>query len=281
MSKIKFDERFATHPKDLVNYSTERLREEFLIEQLFITDEIKLTYTGYDRFISGGAVPVSSTLSLDAIDPLKADNFCDRREVGIINIGGAGTVTVDGVDFNLDNRDAIYIGKGATSVLLKSDNPEKHAIFYINSAPAHHSYPTKKISKADTIKLELGTVQEANKRVINQYIVRGTVETCQLQMGITSLQEGSVWNTIPPHTHNRRMEVYLYTDLNKDQAICHYMGEAENTRHIWMGNNQAVISPAWSIHSAVGTSNYSFIWGMAGENLDFTDMDVIKLTDLR
>jgi 4-deoxy-L-threo-5-hexosulose-uronate ketol-isomerase len=281
MSNIQYEERFASHPNDVRNYGTSQLREEFLIEKIFEVDRINLTYTGFDRFITGGAMPVKGELSLDAIDPLKAKHFCDRREVGIINIGGEGTVIVDGKDYVLKHKDAIYIGMGVQSVVLKSNLSKTLAMFYINSAPAHHAFPTKKIAKAEAITMDLGKAEEANERQIFQYIVKATVESCQLQMGITSLKTGNVWNTMPPHTHNRRMEVYFYTDLDPSQAICHFMGPGQETRHIWMANNQAVISPSWSIHSAVGTSNYSFIWGMAGENLDFTDMDVIKPTDLK
>ena len=281
MSYISFKERYSSHPEDVKNYTTSQLRSEFLIERVFKKDEILLTYSHYDRFITGGTMPVKRELSLEAIDLLKAKYFCERREVGIINIGGEGSVVVDGESHNLNHKDAIYIGMGTRSVILKSNNDSAPAMFYINSAPAHHSFPTKKISKSDAINMDLGTSAEANERQIFQYIVKATVETCQLQMGITSLKPGSVWNTMPPHTHNRRMEVYFYTDLDENQAICHFMGKPDETRHIWMKNNQAVISPPWSIHSAVGTSNYSFVWGMAGENLDFTDMDVIKPTNLK
>ena len=281
MKNIKYQERFPSHPNDVRNYGTAQLRDEFLIESIFVKEKIQLTYTGFDRFITGGAMPINEELSLDAIDPLKAEHFCDRREVGIINIGNEGTVIVDGESYNLDHKDAIYIGKGVRSIVMKSNDTKAPARFYINSAPAHNSHPSKKITKSDAITIDLGSSSEANQRKIYQYIVKATVETCQLQMGLTSLDSGSVWNTMPPHTHNRRMEVYFYTDLDENQAICHYMGTPQETRHLWMSNNQAVISPSWSIHSAVGTSNYSFVWGMAGENLDFTDMDVIKPTDLR
>ena len=281
MSYINYEERYSSHPEDVKKKDTLQLRHLFLIEKIFKEDEIQLTYSHYDRFICGGAMPVKKDLSLEAIDPLKAKYFCERREVGIINIGGEGTVIVDGESHNLNHKDAIYIGKGTRSVILKSNNASAPAMFYINSATAHHSFPTTKISKSNAVVLNLGTESEANIRQLYQYIVRDTVETCQLQMGITSLKKGNVWNTMPPHTHNRRMEVYFYTDLDENQAICHLMGTAQETRHIWMTNNQAVISPPWSVHCAAGTSNYSFIWGMAGENLDFTDMDAIKPTDLK
>ena len=281
MSYINYEERYSSHPEDVKKYDTEQLRSKFLIESVFKEDQIQLTYTHFDRFICGGAMPVKKELSLEAIDPLKATFFCERREVGIINIGGEGTVIVDGENHNLKHKDAIYIGKGTRSIILKSNNDSAPAMFYINSASAHHSFPTKKIPKSKAITLDLGNEAEANIRQIYQYIVAGTVETCQLQMGVTSLKTGNVWNTMPPHTHNRRMEVYFYTDLDENQAICHLMGTAQETRHIWMTNNQAVISPPWSVHCAAGTSNYSFIWGMAGENLDFTDMDAINTIDLK
>lgn len=280
-NKIIYEERYASHPKEVTSYSTERLREEFLVQQVFEADKIRLTYSLYDRFIVGGANPVGGGLQLDTILPLKSKNFCDRREVGIINIGGAGTVNVDKKEFSLDAKDALYIGMGAKTIIFKSKDKKTPALFYINSAPAHHSFPTKKVSLKEAIVLQLGTTQEANVRQIIKYIVASTVSTCQLQMGITELQLGSVWNSIPPHTHNRRMEAYFYTNLPENQSICHFMGQGSDTRHIWLSNNQAVISPSWSIHCGVGTSNYSFIWGMAGENLDFTDMDVIPVKDLR
>lgn len=281
MSYITAKERYSSHPEDVKRYDSAKLRDEFLIERVFKEDEILLTYSHYDRFITGGAMPVKKELLLEAIDPLKAKYFCERREIGIINIGGEGSVVVDGKRYTLEHKDTIYIGKGAQSIILKSSKNIAPAMFYINSASAHHSFPTKTISKSNAITLNLGTESEANIRQICQYIVKATVETCQLQMGITSLKSGSVWNTMPPHTHNRRMEVYFYTDLGENQAICHLMGTPQETRHIWMTNNQAVISPPWSVHCAAGTSNYSFIWGMAGENLDFTDMDPIKTVDLK
>jgi len=281
MSHIIYEERYAAHPKDVKNYDTDQLREQFLIEKLFEADKILLTYTMNDRFIAGGAVPVNNALSLDAIDPLKAVHFCDRREVGIINIGGEGIVEVDGTAIELLPMEGLYIGSGTKTVLLKSKSSSNPASFYINSAPAHQSFPTKKIELKDRITLDLGNANDANERQIFQYIVAASVQTCQLQMGITKLKPGSIWNTMPPHTHDRRMEVYLYIDLPKEHAISHFMGEATQTRHVWMTNEQAIISPPWSIHCASGTSSYSFVWGMAGENLDFTDMDAIKAIELR
>ncbi|MDO6809952.1 5-dehydro-4-deoxy-D-glucuronate isomerase [Zobellia galactanivorans] len=281
MTKINCEERHASHPNDVKQYDSARLRQHFLIEKVFGIDEISLTYSMYDRFIAGGAIPLKKELSLNTIDSLKSEHFCDRREVGIINIGGKGIITVDGNEYSLKNKEGIYIGMGAKNIILKSSTADDPAMFYINSAPAHQTFKTKKITLEDTIILDLGNSNDANERRIIQYIVAANTEMCQLQMGITELKPGSVWNTMPPHTHNRRMEVYLYTGLPEDQAISHFMGEPTETRHIWMTNNQAVISPPWSIHCASGTSNYSFVWGMAGENLDFTDMDGIKPTELR
>lgn len=280
-NKMIYEERYASNPKDVTSYSTERLREEFLVQQIFEPDKIRLTYSLYDRFVVGGADPVNGGLQLETILPLKSRNFCDRREVGVINIGGTGIVSVDKKEISLDNKEALYIGMGAQTIIFKSKDKKTPALFYINSTPAHHSFPTKKISLKEAIVLQLGTAQEANERKIIKYIVESTVPTCQLQMGITELKPGSVWNSIPPHTHNRRMEAYFYTNLPENQSICHFMGQGSDTRHIWLSNNQAVISPSWSIHCGVGTANYSFIWGMAGENLDFTDMDVIPVRDLR
>jgi len=281
MNSIEFQEKFASHPRDVKHYDTSLLREEFLIETLFEVDKINLVYTGYDRFIVGGAIPQNSSLKLEAIDPMKASYFCERRELGIINIGGLAQIIVDEHIYDLGNKEAIYIAKGAKEVELVSMDKNQPAILYLNSAPAHKTFTNKLIKQTDVNIMELGNEKDANKRCIRQFIVAATCETCQLQMGITELQPGSVWNTMPAHTHSRRMEVYLYTDVPENQAICHFMGEPNETRHIWMKNNQAVISPNWSIHSAAGTSNYSFVWGMAGENLDFKDMDVISPIDLK
>lgn len=281
MSITDYTEKFGSHPQDVRRYDTAQLRDAFLIESMFEAGRVKLTYTGYDRFIVGGVMPTSEAIALEPIPPMKASYFCERREVGIVNLGGKSVVGVDGVAYDLDSREAIYIGQGSREIVLESKDRQRPAVLYLNSAPAHKAHQTRLIKKTDTKVLELGEEKNANRRRIIQFITASTCETCQLQMGMTELQEGSVWNTMPPHTHTRRMEVYLYTDLPHDQAICHFMGEASETRHIWMRNNQAVISPNWSIHSAAGTSNYSFIWGMAGENLDFSDMDVIQPTELR
>ena len=277
---INYSSRYASSPKAVKKYDTKQLRDEFLIDNLMEEGAINLTYSHYDRYIAGSAVPVTP-LKLETIDPLKSSYFLERREMGIINVGGKGTVIVDGAVYELGFKDALYIGSGNKEVVFASDNSSETAKFYINSAPAHTNYPTKKVGLAEANKLELGSMETANHRTVNQMIIGGIVTTCQLQMGMTELKPGSVWNTMPAHVHDRRMEVYFYLDIPENQAVCHFMGEPQETRHIWMQNHQAVISPPWSIHSGSGTSNYTFIWGMAGENLDYGDMDVCKITDLR
>lgn len=276
----KSEIRYAHHPSDVKNYTTEALRAHFLIPTLFEYDTINLVYTMYDRLIVGGVLPVSKSLNLETIDELKAANFLDRRELGIINVGGAGTVRVDGTVYELAKKEALYVGRGAKEVVFERSG-EEQPYFYINSAPAHHAYPTKKIGKADAEVIQLGDQQYANRRTLNKLIVNSIVETCQLQMGLTELHPGNVWNTMPAHTHNRRMEAYFYFDLEAGQTISHFMGQPDETRHIFVQNHQAIISPEWSIHSGVGTSNYGFIWGMAGENLDYGDMDGVSPAELR
>ncbi|GAA3745970.1 MAG: 5-dehydro-4-deoxy-D-glucuronate isomerase [Flavobacterium nitrogenifigens] len=277
----KYSSRYASSPEAVKKYDTQQLREEFLIDDLMQEDEVVLVYSHYDRYIAGSAVPVKGDLALETIDPLKAPYFLERRELGIINVGGSGSVVVEGTTYELGFKDALYIGAGNKEVVFKSDDKNNPAKFYLNSAPAHTTYPTKKVSLAEANKLQLGTMETANHRTVNQMIIGSVVTTCQLQMGMTELKPGSVWNTMPAHVHDRRMEVYFYLDIPQDQAVCHFMGQPQETRHIWMNNHQAVISPPWSIHSGSGTSNYTFIWGMAGENLDYGDMDVCKITDLR
>ena len=277
---ISFETRYASSPQAVKQYDTEQLRAEFLIDNLMELGKINLTYSHYDRYIAGSAVPIQA-LTLETIDPLKSSFFLERRELGIINVGGNGAVLVDGTSYELGFKDALYIGSGNKEVIFKSDDTNNPAKFYINSAPAHKNFPTKKVGLAEANKLQLGTMETANHRTVNQMIIGGIVETCQLQMGMTELKTGSVWNTMPAHVHDRRMEVYFYLDIPENQAVCHFMGQPQETRHIWMHNHQAVISPPWSIHSGAGTSNYTFIWGMAGENLDYADMDVAKITDLK
>lgn len=276
-----YEERFAYHPDDFKTYDTERIRKEFLLEKLMEPGVVRLVYSSIERYIVGGAVPLEKALPLETINPLKAEYFCSRREVGVINVAGAGSVIVDGTEYKMNFKDAIYIGKGSKEVLFNSDNPSQPAHFYINSAPAHKEYPTKHVTMGDANVLHLGSMETSNERNVNQLLINGIVETCQLQMGMTELKTGSVWNTMPPHRHGRRNEVYFYFNVPEGQAICHFMGKPDETRHIWLQNEQAVISPEWSIHAAAGTSNYVFIWGMAGENLDYTDMDIIAPTNLR
>jgi len=270
---VKYEIRYAAHPEDAKHYDTEKIRKEFLISNVMEQDSINLVYSMYDRYIVGGAVPVSTSLELEVIDPLKAKFFTERREVGIINVGAKGSVKVNETEYILDYKEALYIGAGEKKIFFSSADKAKPAHFYINSAPAHHAYPDKKVTLADAIVAEMGSLETANARRINKLLVREVLPTCQLQMGMTELKPGSVWNTMPPHTHDRRMEAYFYFEVPEKQAICHFMGQMNETRHIWMTNEQAVLSPSWSIHSAAGTSNYIFIWGMAGENLDYGDMD--------
>ena len=272
---VKYEIRYASHPADAKSFDTKRIREEFLVDKVFAEDEINLVYSMYDRMIVGGAFPVNKSLTLETIEPLKAPNFLNRRELGIINVGGAGKVMVDSQEYALDFKEALYIGSGVHEVVFLSDNSAQPAKFYLNSTPAHKSYPTRKVTKAQAFVVDLGAPETANVRRINRMLVREVIETCQLQMGMTELQSGSIWNTMPAHTHSRRMEAYFYFDLPAGQAICHFMGQPDETRHIWMKNEQAVISPVWSIHSAAATHNYTFIWGMGGENLDYNDMDGI------
>ena len=277
---INYEVRFSNHPEDTKNYGTERLRKEFLVERLMVPGEINMVYSMNDRYIVGGAVP-DTELELSTIDPLKSSYFCDRRELGIINVGGRATIQVDDSAYDLDYKDALYVGAGSKKITLISREKQNPAHLYFNSAPAHKAYPCKRVTLADAEVADMGAPEQSNARRINKLLIHSVVETCQLQMGMTELQPGSVWNTMPPHLHDRRMEAYFYFEVPEGQAICHFMGDPSETRHIWMQNEQAVISPPWSIHSAAGTSNYIFIWGMAGENLDYGDMDMIQANELR
>jgi 4-deoxy-L-threo-5-hexosulose-uronate ketol-isomerase len=279
--KTNYELRYASHPEDAKKYDTSRLRKEHLIETIFSADEVNMVYTMYDRLVVGGAMPVNEVLPLEAIDPLKSVFFLSRRELGIYNVGGAGTVKVDNEVIELAYKEALYLGAGNRTVEFSSNDAAKPAKFYFNSAPAHCTYPDRKVTKADAIVMELGSLETANHRNINKMLVREVIQTCQLQMGMTELRVGSVWNTMPAHTHSRRMEAYFYFEVPENEVVCHFMGEPTETRHIWMQGDQAVISPEWSIHSAAATSNYTFIWGMAGENLDYSDQDFRKHTELR
>lgn len=276
-----FESRYAVSPVEAKGMDTTSLRSNFLITPIFEPGQINLTLSHFDRYIVGGAMPVDGKLSLPNPDALKAPYFLHRREMGMINVGGDALVTADGVEYALGYKEALYIGKDTAEVTFASADSSKPAKLYINSAPAHHKFPTKKVTKAEADIVELGTLETANHRVINKLIVNSVLETCQLQMGMTELKTGSVWNTMPAHTHDRRMEAYFYFEIPEKQSVCHFMGEPQESRHIWMQNEEAVISPNWSIHSGAGTSNYTFIWGMAGENLDYGDMDHCAINDLK
>lgn len=276
-----YELRYGTHPADAKTYDTARLRSQYAIEKVFSPDSINLVYSMHDRMIVGGAMPVKEKLQLETIDYLKAPNFLHRRELGIINVGGTGIVQVGEEEYELKNKEALYVGAGEHEVYFRSKDAAKPAHFYFNSTPAHTSYPTKKVTLKDADVLKAGSAAESNDRVINRLIVQKTVQTCQLQMGMTELKTGSVWNTMPAHTHSRRMEAYFYFEVPENQAVCHFMGEPQETRPIWLHNEQAVISPEWSIHAGAGTSNYTFIWGMGGENMDYGDMDAVQPTELK
>lgn len=279
----------ACHPDDVKRYDTEQLRSHFMMPEVMTKDKITLTYSMYDRLVYGGVVPVTKTVVLETIDPLKAEYFLERRELGVINTGGTGIVSVDGKDYELNFKDALYVGRGKKNVTFRSKNASEPAKFYINSTPAHKEYKTQLITidgrkgsiKANCIKA--GSMEESNDRVINQLITNNVLQEgpCQLQMGLTELKPGSVWNTMPAHTHTRRVEAYYYFNVPEGNAICHLMGEPQENRLIWLHNEQAVMSPEWSIHAAAGTSNYMFIWGMGGENLDYGDMDKVQYLEMK
>ena len=271
------DVRYCSHPEDSKFYTTDELRERYLIEKVFEEDKINLTYSHQDRMIAGGAMPVAKTLELTAGDELRAAYFLERRELGIINIGGDGKVILDGITYDMKNSDGLYVGMGVKKVEFVSNDAHNPAKFYLNSSPAHKAYPTTHIPFEKAIHRALGDSKNMNKRVINQYIHPDVLPTCQLTMGMTVLEEGNSWNTWPCHTHERRMEVYLYFGIGEEDRVFHMMGEPTETRHIVMRNEQAVISPSWSIHCGFATRNYSFIWGMCGENQTFDDMDACDM----
>ena len=279
--KTNYEIRYATHPEDARHYDTTRIRKEFLIETIFAADEVNMVYSMYDRMVVGGAMSVAEALTLEVIDPLKAEYFTTRREIGVYNVGGKGTIRVGEKVFELDFKEALYIGKGDRDVIFSSVDPQQPARFYFNSTTAHTAYPCRKVTKQDAVVAHMGSLDMSNERNINKMIVNQVLPTCQLQMGMTELATGSVWNTMPAHVHARRMEAYFYFELPEDQAACHVMGEPQETRHIWLHNEQAVLSPEWSIHSAAATHNYTFIWGMGGENLDYDDQDFSKITELK
>ncbi|MBZ0310498.1 MAG: 5-dehydro-4-deoxy-D-glucuronate isomerase [Anaerolineae bacterium] len=276
------DMRYPSHPEKVKNFTTGQLREEFLIQNLFVPDEIKLVYSHIDRVIVGGGCPLAGTLELTADKKhIGANFFLERREIGIVNIGGTGEIRVDGQPYPLEKLDALYIGKGAEQVCLASTHPDSPARFYFISTPAHAVYPPVKISKADAEPVHLGDLKNSNQRTIYKYIHPDGVQSCQLVLGVTLLEPNNMWNTMPPHTHARRMEVYLYFDVQENNVVFHLMGEPEETRHLVVRNEEAVISPSWSIHAGMGTGSYAFIWAMAGENQTFSDMDAVTMAQLR
>lgn len=273
--------RYAHHPEDVKKHTTEELREHFLVEKLFEPDQVHLTYTHVDRMIFGGVTPAKEQLTIKLDKELGVNYFLERRELGVINIGDDGIVVLDGIEYDMQRRDGLYVGRGTKEVLFRSKDADKPAKFYINSTPAHHKYPTVKIDINKIDPLHAGQPGTLNERRIYQYVHPNVCESCQLQMGLTMLSPGSVWNTMPCHTHERRMEVYLYFDMEADTRVFHFMGKPDETRHLVMKNEQAAISPSWSIHTGTATSNYTFIWGMCGENITYDDMDHVKMEDLR
>jgi len=278
---MEMDIRYANHPDDAKKYTTDEIRKHYLIDSLFDDDKVSLTYSHVDRIMVGGIMPVKKTLTLEAGKEMGVDYFLERREMGIINIGGAGTLILDGKEYPVGSREGAYVGMGIKEVSFKSSDKKNPAKFYMNSSPAHHSYPTVLIDLEKARKVELGDDANLNKRTINQFVHPAVCQSCQLVMGMTILAPGSVWNTMPCHTHERRMEVYMYFDMNEQTRVFHLMGQPSETRHVVMANEQAVISPSWSIHSGVGTSNYTFIWGMCGENITFDDMDHVDMSVLK
>ncbi len=273
---LTVETRHAVHPSQVKAATTQDIRDHFLADSLFAAGEIRLVYTHYDRFVMGGVVPGATPLVLDVVPETKTANFLERRELGVVNIAGSGTVTVAGVDYAMTQGDVLYVGMGSGAVTFAGD-----ARFYLASTPAHHIYPTRLVTVAEAAKVHLGEAATANLRTIYQFIHPDVMQSCQLTLGRTELREGSVWNTMPTHIHDRRMEAYLYIDVEPADRVVHLMGEPDQTRNVFVGNEEAMISPPWSIHSGCGTRNYSFVWAMGGENMDFTDMDFIKTEDLR
>ncbi|GAB3510670.1 5-dehydro-4-deoxy-D-glucuronate isomerase [Emticicia fontis] len=273
--------RYESSPKETAGMSTAELRSNFLVETLFTPDQIHIVYSHYDRMILGGIMPKNEAVELGNYDELKSDFFLERREIGIINVAGDGKITVDGEAFNINKLDCLYVGKGTKKVVFESVDTNNPAKYFILSAPAHATYPTRLMTKEEASPASMGAIETANQRVIYKYIHLDGIRSCQLVMGLTLLQTGSVWNTMPSHTHDRRMEAYCYFDVPENHGVLHMMGQPQETRHLWIANHQAIISPPWSVHSGCGTSNYSFIWGMAGENQSFADMDFVPISELR
>ena len=278
---MRLDTRYANHPEDSKHYTTEELRKHYLMETVFVADEVNLMYSHVDRVIAGGVMPVETEVKLEGCKELGSEFFLERRELGLINIGGSGKIVLDGVEYEMAPKDGLYVGMGVKEITFISDSAENPAKYYVNSAPAHVAYPTVKIDIANANAVHLGDLENSNKRTIFQYVHPAVCKSCQLLMGMTVLDPNNMWNTMPTHTHERRMEVYFYFNMDENTRVFHLMGQPHETRHIVMANEQAVISPSWSIHSGVGTKNYTFIWGMAGENQTFTDMDHIAMDQLR
>jgi 4-deoxy-L-threo-5-hexosulose-uronate ketol-isomerase len=275
------EQRYHNSPKEVQEMNTDELRTNFLIENVMQPGQINLTYSHYDRIIIGGVVPQSSAVALGNYENLKAEFFLERRELGVINVGGDGEIEVDGRNYQLSKLDCLYVGRSSRTVNFKSVNPDQPAQYYLLSAPAHHDYPTTLMKKEGAMPTNIGALETSNERTIYKYIHKDGLQSCQLVMGLTTLNTGSVWNTMPAHTHDRRMEAYFYFDVNPDHTVFHFMGQPQETRHLLVHNHQAIISPPWSIHAGCGTRNYSFIWGMGGENKDYSDMDAVKITELR
>lgn len=275
------EQRYEASPREVERMNSEELRNDFLVEKLFETGKANFVYSHYDRMVMGGVVPSSKAINLGKFDTLRSKFFLERREMGIINIGSKGSITADGKTYKMDKLSCLYLGRGTKKVSFKSAGKKANAKFYIFSAPAHKNYPTTLYTKEDAAPFALGGSETANHRTIFKYIHPEGIKSCQVVMGITVLQDGSVWNTMPAHTHDRRSEVYLYFDVPKNQGVMHFMGKPQETRHLWVQNNQAIISPPWSIHAGSGTASYSFIWAMGGENQDFTDMDFFELKDIK
>lgn len=273
--------RYAISPKEAMGMNTTELRANFLIENLMVDDAINFIYSHYDRAIVGGVKPVNQQISLPTYNALKATYFLERREIGIINVSGTGSIHADGETFTIDKLGCVYLGKGTKEVSFSSENPENPAVFFLLSSPAHRDFPNRQFSKEDASPVELGAVETANQRTIYKYIHNDGINSCQLVMGLTVLKNGSIWNTMPAHVHDRRMEAYFYFDVQESQRVFHLMGQPQETRHMVVANHEAILSPPWSIHAGAGTSSYSFIWGMAGENKDFTDMDFVEIKELR
>lgn len=278
---MKLDIRYNNHPEDSKNYDTETLRKRYLLEKVFVADELSFVYSHHDRIIAGGVLPLTKAVELPVTKDLGTEYFLERRELGVINIGGPGYIILDGKTFDMDERDGLYVGLGIKQVIFGSKDSKHPAKFYINSAPAHQSYPTVHIPFKHANPNKWGSPKTLNERTIYQYVHPAVCKSCQLVMGMTILEEGSAWNTMPCHTHERRMEVYFYFNMAKDTRVFHFMGEPQETRHLVVANEQAVISPSWSIHTGVGTSDYTFIWGMCGENITFSDMDFVAMSDLK